>query len=235
MTTPLDEITGNVFRSQAILMLVNEAMADGNLTLDHVGSKAPRFDNEHGPFGPIGEDEFAAAVAIVQPVEFSAVETTGDDIAEALHTPVPESVEQPSMTRDEANAELNARNNELHLARLDRTKADEAVRRARDTLSKSLTAWNAVGPSKEAIRRREIAAINGDRAARAAQGPVPAPRVLRSRIDAEAAYATGGDAATFVRSQMKYGSFHRPARITADDRAPLQRPGKRNLIVPSER
>ena len=37
MSSPLDEITGNVFRSQAILTLVNEAATEGNLTLDHVG------------------------------------------------------------------------------------------------------------------------------------------------------------------------------------------------------
>jgi hypothetical protein len=242
-TTPLDEITGNPDRSIAILALVHEAAAEGKLTLDNVGSKTHRFDNARGVFGPVGEDEYSAAVAMVRPAEFSAVEpaTVGDDIAEALHTPVAEAepVEQPTMTREEAMAELNARNNDLHVARLDKTKADEAVRRSREALSKSLTAWQSGGPTEDQIRRRELAAINADRAARAAQGPVRRGRVLRSVIDAQAYYRTQGDAADYARKQHQFGSHHRPARISADpnDGTLLQRPGKRDLIaskVPSE-
>jgi hypothetical protein len=239
--TALDEVTGNPDRSIAILALVHEAAAEGKLTLDNVGLKAHRFDNDWGPFGPVGEDEYGAAVAMARPVEFSAVEPVGDNIAEALHAPaaVAEPVAggvqaqaDPIMSHDEAVAELRARQEALHLARLDHEKALTAQRTARAAMATAIAAWSSEGPSKEEIRRREIAAINADRAARAAQGPVQAPRVLRSRIDAEAHYGSGGDAATHVRAQHRYGSFHRPAR---GDDGLFHRPGKRGSTVPSER
>jgi hypothetical protein len=237
--TALDEVTGNPDRSIAILALVHEAAAEGKLTLDNVGSKAHRFDNDRGPFGPIGEDEYSAAVAMARPAEFSAVESDSDDIAEALHAPAIEPVAdevqvqpKPTMTRDEAAAELHARQEALHLARLDHERALTAQRTARAAMAMAIAAWSSGGPSKDEIRRREIAAINGDRAARTAQGPVHTPRVLRSRIDAEAHYGSGGDAATHVRAQHRYGSFHRPAR---GDDGLFHRPGKRGSTVPGER
>lgn len=236
MTTPLDEITGNMMRSQAILTLVNEAKADGNLTLDHVGTKTDRFGVT---FGALSQDEFDAAVAMVQPAEFSAAEPVGDDIAAALHTPVvdaePVQVEvqpEPAMPQDEAMAERRTRQEALHLARLDRVKAETAQRTARDAMSKAITAWQSGGPTPDQIRRNEIAAINHDRGVRAEQGHAARnPRVLRSRIDAEAYYGTGGDAATAVRSRHSFGSFHRAA---IGDDGLLHRPGKRGSTVPSE-
>jgi hypothetical protein len=231
--TTLDEVTGNPDRSIAILALVHEAATEGNLSLDNVGSKAPRFDNEHGPFGPIGEDEYNAAVKIIQtPVEEFA--PTAEPEAPALVEPVEvqaEPVEEPSMSREEANAELNARNNELHVARLDKTKTEALRARCRDALSKALLAWNAGGASKDEIRRNEINAINRDRAKKVEA--VHAERVLRSVIDAQAYYQTQGDARVMVWKRHRHGgSHHRPAR-GLDGR--LQEVGKRAAPkLPSE-
>jgi hypothetical protein len=231
--TALDEVTGNPDRSIALLALVHEAATEGNLTLDHVGSKTHRYDNEHGPFGPISEDEYNAAVKLIQtPVEeFTPTAEPEAPTVEVQAEPV-ETVEQPpAMSREEANAELNARNNDLHVARLDKTKAEAVRARCRDALSKALLAWNAGGASKDEIRRNEINAINRDRANKVEA--VHAERVLRSVIDAQAYYQTQGDARAMVWKRHRHGgSHHRPAR-GLDGR--LQEVGKRAAPkLPSE-
>jgi hypothetical protein len=237
--TKLDELTGKRERSIAILTLVREAMDEGGDAMTPATLTKRAAARFNPSFGEIGADEIAAAVEILRPIEFDPAEQDATVVkSDNLNSEngLVEVEAEPAMTRDEGNAELRDRVEALHEARTARMRAETAQRLAREKLAQAISEWNTGGPSPDAIRRNELRAINADRAA--GQSPARNSRVHRSRIDLEAAYSTGGGAAEFVRKQNQNGSFHRPARLTADDSTPLVRPGKRGLIVtklPSER
>jgi hypothetical protein len=89
--------------------------------------------------------------------------------------------------------------------------------------------WPAGGPTKDQIRRNEIAAINADRANKVERAVQRRPGP--SAIDREAFYGTGGDASTYVKRQHRFGSFHRAA---LGDDGLLHRPGRKGTKLPSE-
>jgi hypothetical protein len=78
MGTLLDEITGNANRSQALLVIVREALAEGDATLEKVQAKTDRF----GPtFGEVQPDEYAIAVSMLSDQEPASRDASQDATA----------------------------------------------------------------------------------------------------------------------------------------------------------
>jgi hypothetical protein len=232
--TRLDEVTGSPDRSTAVLAMVAEAIGEGDASLENAASKTGRYNN----FGDLYDDEFQIALAMLQPAEFNPADvqvenspprSSVDEQSSDANT-VGELVAagKPTMTRDEANAELQRRTEALMAARAARMVAEDARNVAVVAMEKLRSVWQAGGPTKDQIRRNEIAAINRDRGLKVERGN---PRVLRSAIDREAAYSTGGDATTYVKRQHRFGSFHRAA---LGDDGLLHRPGRKGTKLPSE-
>jgi hypothetical protein len=218
--TRLDELTQNPDRSIAILAIVNEAIGEGDCSLETVSLKTDRF----GPsFGDLNQDEFDAAVAMLpQPVEPVTAESSAAPVADQ---------DAPIMTRDEANAELKRRTEALMAARKARMIAEDDLRRAREAMDRLRLEWRAGGPTADQIRRNELAAMNKDRASKVE--PDFQRRPGPSVIDQNAFYGTHGDASSYVRKQHRFGSHHRATALT--DGGLLQRPGQRGTRLPSER
>jgi hypothetical protein len=247
MTNPLDEITGNAMRSQAVLSIVREAMDEGSCDLATVSLKTDRF----GPsFGEILPDEYAAAVAMLAPITGEPQPINGETAEPITGEPQPITGDkqpitprdpQPSeggynMTRDEAQAHMKSLDDAVHTARQARMKAEDDMRAARTALWNATGLWNGTqGYSREMLVRDTLKANQQNKidiAEGRVQAPTRNPRALNSVIDREAYYRGTGDASTHVRAQHQYGSFHR-AGVGADGL--LHRPGRRGAKVPSER
>jgi len=177
--------------------------------------------------------EFDPADVQVEPVQDA--DTSADGIVHASdqdavrETRVATAIDVPIMTRDEANVELKRRTEALMAARKSRMVAEDAQEQARKVMEQLRSVWKAGGPTSDQIRRNEIAAINRDRGnkvERSERRPGP------SRIDHEAFYSDGHDAASYVRKQHRFG-WHRATAL--EEGGLLQRPGRRGQRLPSER
>jgi hypothetical protein len=203
----LDELTGEPIRSQAILTIVKEALAEGDASMAAVSLKTARFGDT---FGELGADELAAAVAMLKPDDVTNVKPVEPE-------PEVEPETEPQITRDQANAELRERHELLHMARRDRMVAETAQRLAREKLAQAISEWTAGGPTPDAIRRNELAAINRDRGNKAAPRSQPGP----SYVDRFAAATAGGDGNDFVRKQHRYGGYRRGSMAASQRRPKL--------------
>jgi hypothetical protein len=205
--SPLDAITGNEMRSQAILMIVREAMDEGQCDLEHAAAKAERFGSS---FTPMQADEFAAAVEILKPVEFEAepeLPAKGSSAPELTDNAVSVGSE-PIMTRDEAHAHLKSLQDALYTAQSDRRKVNAEAVAARAAMATAIGEWNGQGGgySQEMLVRDHIAA-NQQHKKDVKDGKV-APRQRRHVADSyfDRAGAWGrGDANSFVRRSHNPG------------------------------
>jgi hypothetical protein len=181
--TKLDEVTGNPVRSEAIMTIVREATVEGDCSLETVSLKTDRFGFT---FGELSQDEFDAAVATLQ--HPSKEPDTAASVTDQ---------DTPTMTRDEANAELARRKDALQLARRDRMVAENNQRLAREAITAAIMEWQTGAPSKDEITRREIAAINADRRNKVERGDQRRPG--RSYHDRSRFNGAGGNASDYVR------------------------------------
>jgi hypothetical protein len=213
MTNLLDEITGNAMRSQAILSIVQETIAEGSCDLAAVSLKTDRFGSS---FGDIGTDEFAAAVEMLKPITGEPQPPITGEPTPVNGTIAPPTKGEPqqqeprlaqpgghvAMTRDEANAHLKSLQEALHTARQERMRCADAVRAARSALWTATGLWNGAGGgySRESLMRDTIAA-NQQFKQDVKDGKVP-PRqsrqVANSYFDRVGSYGRG-DATSFVR------------------------------------
>jgi hypothetical protein len=225
--TQLDKVTGSPDRSTAVLVMVGEAIREGNPSFENAASKTGRYNN----FGDLYDDEFQVALAMLQPAEFDPADVQVEPAtaeSAAVVEPVADQ-DAPAMSRDEANADLQRRKEALLAARKLRMIAEDDQRTAREAIAAAVLEWQAGGPSKDSIIRREIAAINRDRANKVEHGDQRRPGA--SRIDQEAFYGSGRDAGSYARKQLRNG-WHRPTALTPG--GTLQRPGVRGTKLPSE-
>jgi hypothetical protein len=239
----LDDVTGSPDRSNAVLEMVGEAIRDGDPSFEAVAAKVgPRIADKrlNKTFVELYEDEYLIALAMLQPAEFDPAEvqvepmngSAGSHIEPAEKVPGPIRGEQvadqdtPTMTLDEANAELARRKEALMAAKKAWMLAEDEQQRCRELLEAATIEWTGTGPSSDSIRRAEIQAINRDRANKVEHGNQH--RTGPSVIDQQAGYR--GDASTFLRKQMRYGSHHRAVFIDGEWR----QPGRRGAKLPSE-
>jgi hypothetical protein len=225
--TKLDEVTGSPDRSIAVLAMVQEAISEGDASYENAASKpAP-----NASFGQLFEDEYLVARDMLQPAEFDPADVQVQPVAKGAQghlsdtAPVADQ-DTPAMSRDEANAELARRKEALMAAKKARMLAEDDQRRCRELLEAATIEWAGTGPSSDSIRRAEIQAINRDRANKVERGNQH--RTGPSVIDQQAGYR--GDASTFLRKQMRFGSHHRAVFIDGEWR----QPGRRGQKLPSE-
>lgn len=220
----LTELTGDPFRSQAILTIVREAIAEGDCSLEIVSLKADRFPM----FGDLGADEYLCAYQMLtgkmpEPITGTPQPINGEK-AEPINgesQPIIPRDPQPGeggykFTRDEAQAHLKSLQDTLHLARQDRMTADEAVRHARAAMATAIAEWNGSGGgyTREMLVRDNIAASQQhkeDLAAGRVQPTQRDQRALRSVVDRQAYYSQGGTGADHVRAQFRNRGYHRGA------------------------
>jgi hypothetical protein len=236
--TRLDQITGSPDRSNVVLEMVAEAIRDGDPSFEAVAAKVePRIADKrlNKSFVELYEDEYLIALSMLQPAEFDPADVqvepvkTIPDVVLSSQDGAPDQ-DAPIMSLDEANAELARRKDALQLARKTRMLAEDDQRRCREAVAAAAMEWARGGPTSDEIRRREIQAINRDRAATVKHGDQRRPGP--SRIDQEAAYGSGRDATSYVRKQLRNG-WHRPTALV--DGGLLQRPGRRGgTKLPSE-
>jgi hypothetical protein len=206
--------------------MVAEAIRDGDASFENAASKTGRYNN----FGELYDDEFAVALAMLQPAEFDPADVQVEPVEGAAVMVAPESAtitdqDAPIMTRDEANAELKRRQEALMAARKSRMVAEDAQEQARKVVEQLRSVWKAGGPTSDQIRRNEIAAINRDRGTKVERGDRrPGPSVIDRQAFGR------GDAGTYARRQHRYGSHHRAVFIDGEWR----RPGQRGTKLPSE-
>jgi hypothetical protein len=204
--SPLDNLTQNPIRSQAILQIVQEAIANGEpLTLEHVAPKALQFGTS---FTPLAQDEFDAAVTMLQQPE-SAPVRVGNVIMDPEAAQRHAEPDPREENRDEANARLAKLRDELHLARQERMKADDAIQSARGELANAMAAWSHTGAgyTREQLVRDTIRA-NQQYKLDVKEGRIPPPQsrrgVANSYFDRLGAYGRG-DATTYARRSHNPG------------------------------
>ena len=127
--------------------------------------------------------------------------------------------------------QLKRRQEALHAARQHRVFMEAERARCREALSAALLQYCQGRASSADIRKREIQAINADRANKVESGGERRPGP--SRIDRAAFYSAGGNGNDYARKQHRYGSHHRATALTPG--GALQAPGPRGTVrVPSE-
>lgn len=225
--TTLDELTGSLIRSQAILSIVQEAIDEGENTLEAVARKASRFGES---FGDLASDEYAAALEMLAPSK--SLENVRPPHANGT-APAAEATPQPEMTRDEAVAHLKTLNDTLHAARQERMKCEADVRAARAAMSAAIAQWHGVGGgyTRDMLVKAELRAFQQHKqdVKDGKVNPRTQPGIANSVIDRSAAYSghRGADANDFARRQMQNGGYRRGS-------FPASARGRR-IAVPSER
>jgi hypothetical protein len=179
----LDQLTGNVDRSRAIIQAVSDGIDAHIGCFDDAVIRTNLLNEKFG----LSQEEYDVAVEMLKP------NAPGEDAP-------------PAMSLDEAVAERQRLVEALHMLKNAKKVAESAVKNAREALASAIMVWSA-GGDHEAIKRAEIAAINHDRGREVEQQP----RVLRSRLDQLAAWSVGGNAAE--GRHRYGGSLHRPMHM----------------------
>ena len=76
-------------------------------------------------------------------------------------------------------------------------------------MAAAILEWSQGGELSDAIKRREIAAINADRADKTTHASERRPR--KSYLDRSRFFGTGGDANDYARGRMQHGGARRGA------------------------
>jgi hypothetical protein len=159
-------------------------------------------------------------------------EPEAETVVEKQHLNEQPEREPPTMTRNEASMVIQEAQTDLLAARRDLADKVATQRAARAALSAAVMTWQRGGeppPSREQLQRDYIRSEQARKEAGVSGRllPTPGPSV----IDQYAAAGVSGDASTFARKQMRFGSHHRPIFINGK----WERPRQRGTKVPSDR
>jgi hypothetical protein len=221
--------SGNALRDNGLMAVIKEAQTNGEpITAANISLHCRQTFGDS--FSEVSEIELAEAVAFMAP---PAEPEQGDAQPETDAQPEAEPArEPPTMTRNEAAMMVQDAQQNLLAARRVLADAMAEQKRARGVMSEAVMRWQRGGapaPTREALQRAYIASEQQRKADGVAHRRelTPGPSI----IDRHAAYSAGGDANTFARKQMKFGSHHRPVFINGK----WERPRQRGTKVPSER